>query len=342
MNAPPACAPERPPRVSVGLAVYNGENFIAPALESILSQTLRDLEVVVSDNASTDRTAEICRAYASRDSRIRYTRNDVNIGSTRNFNRVFELSRGEYFKWAAHDDLVAPEFLEECVGVLDANPDVVLCHTGTSIIDVQGNVTRRLEEKSGTSSFKVHRRFRALLFDYWCFEIFGVIRAAALSKTSLIGVYGHGEAILLSKLGMMGRFHQIPEYLFYNRDHPAKSRYLYSTYREYTIWLDPTKAGRIILPRWRMGIEYLKAIGSSSLGRPERLLCYCAMVDWVRVFWKSLAANLAIALRDAGRKALSTVRSRQRARRCDEPEIHTEYGSGPAVLRRKEVEHFEL
>jgi glycosyltransferase involved in cell wall biosynthesis len=317
-------SPGRPPRVSVGLAVYNGENFVASALESILAQTYSDLEVIVSDNASTDRTPEICRAFALRDSRIRYTRNDANIGSTRNFNRVFGLSRGEYFKWAAHDDLIAPEFLHECVAELDAHPDVVLCHTRTSIIDAQGNITRRHEEEPGTSPVTVHRRFRAQLFDFWCYEIFGLIRSAALSATSLIGVYGHGEAILLAKLSLMGRFHRLPGYMFYNRDHPAKSYYMYSTYRDYTVWLDPTKAGRILFPRWRMGIEYIRAIGSSSLGWPDRLLCYGAMVIWARVFWKSLAANVAIALRDAGRILLSPVHRRRRDRGHAGQEIHNE------------------
>ena len=303
------------PRVSVGLAVYNGENYLAPALDSILGQTFTDMEVIVSDNASTDRTAEICRKYASRDSRIRYERNERNIGSTRNFNRVFELATGEYFKWAAHDDLIAPQFLQECVEVLDAHPDVVLCHTKTLIIDEGGFVTRLHEDVQGTHSTKVHRRFRAQLFDFMCYEIFGLIRSAALAKTSLIGVYGHGEAILLAKLSMMGRFHQVPEYLFHNRDHPARSYYRYKTYKDYTIWLDPTKAGKILFPRWKMGIEFLKAIETSPLRRTDRLLCYASMVIWMRVFWKSLAANLAVAVRDAGRMAFLAVRRRRREQR---------------------------
>jgi len=319
MNAPVAGRAGKSPRVSVGLAVYNGQNYLAPALDAILGQTFTDMEVIVSDNASTDRTAEICRSYASRDSRVRYERNEQNIGSTRNFNRVFEMARGEYFKWAAHDDLIAPGFLKQCVAVLDAHPDVVLCHTRTMIIDGGGFVTRLHEAFPGTHSVKVHRRFRAQLFDFMCYEIFGLIRADALSKTSLIGVYGHGEAILLAKLSLMGRFHQIPEYLFHNRDHPARSYYRYKTYRDYTVWLDPSKAGKILFPRWKMGIEFLKAINSSPLRRTDRLLCYGAMLIWVRVFWKSLAANLAVAASDAGRMAFLAVRSRRNEERFAVP-----------------------
>ena len=98
------------PRVSLGFPVYNGERYLAAALDSLLGQTFRDLEVVICDNASTDRTAELCAAYAARDARVRYHRNPTNLGAAPNFNRTFELSRGEYFKWAAHDDVCAPTF----------------------------------------------------------------------------------------------------------------------------------------------------------------------------------------------------------------------------------------
>src|SRR4051794_3298661 len=94
-----------PPKLSIGLPVYNGENFLAHAVDSILAQDFRDFELIISDNASTDRTAEICRGYAESDPRVRYVRFETNQGGSRNFCYVFELARGEYFKWAAHDDV---------------------------------------------------------------------------------------------------------------------------------------------------------------------------------------------------------------------------------------------
>jgi glycosyltransferase involved in cell wall biosynthesis len=117
----------RTPRVSIGLPVYNGENYLAETLDSILAQTFTDFEVIISDNASTDRTETICRQYAAQDRRIRYLRNTSNLGAAKNYNRVFELSQGEYFKWNGHDDPLAPVFLERCVAVLDRHPGVVLC-----------------------------------------------------------------------------------------------------------------------------------------------------------------------------------------------------------------------
>src|SRR5689334_18309225 len=110
------------PKLSVGLPVYNGEAYLRTALESIVTQDYQDFELIISDNASQDGTAAICREYAQRDKRIRYYREEANRGGARNLNRVFELSRGKYFKWAAHDDVCLPGFFRRCVEVFDRAP----------------------------------------------------------------------------------------------------------------------------------------------------------------------------------------------------------------------------
>lgn len=107
------------PRVSIGLPVYNGQQYLRQALDSLLAQTFHTFEVIISDNASNDATPEICRDYAACDPRIRYVRHDVNRGAAWNFNYVFGLARGVYFKWHAHDDMLEPTFLEQCVTILD-------------------------------------------------------------------------------------------------------------------------------------------------------------------------------------------------------------------------------
>ena len=129
-----------PPRVSVGMPVYNGQRYVKAALDSVLAQTFRDFELFISDNASTDATEEICREYAARDPRIRYSRNDENIGSARNGNRTIQLATGEYFKSAHHDDLCAPEFLARCIEVLEQHPAAVLCYPQSRVIDEHGNL----------------------------------------------------------------------------------------------------------------------------------------------------------------------------------------------------------
>ena len=107
------------PRVSIGLPVYNGEKFLAATLNSILAQDFEDFELIISDNASNDRTQEICEAYARRDARISYSRLPENLGAARNYNRVFALSAGEFFKWAPHDDLMGARFISACLAAFE-------------------------------------------------------------------------------------------------------------------------------------------------------------------------------------------------------------------------------
>ena len=126
------------PRLSIGLPVYNGERYLAEAFDCFLAQSFQDFEIIICDNASTDRTAEICRSYAQRDPRLRYYRNEKNLGAIPNFNRVFELSRSRFFKWAAHDDLYHPRYIETCIRILDENPDVILAHSKTAFVDDRG------------------------------------------------------------------------------------------------------------------------------------------------------------------------------------------------------------
>ena len=86
-----------PPKVSIGIPVFNGEQYIGQALDALLAQSWRDFEIIISDNASTDRTEAICREYVARDARVVYHRPPENLGAINNFNRLVALSRGEYF-----------------------------------------------------------------------------------------------------------------------------------------------------------------------------------------------------------------------------------------------------
>jgi glycosyltransferase involved in cell wall biosynthesis len=100
------------PQVSIGLPVYNGELFVREALDSLLDQTFKDFELIISDNASTDSTGSICNEYAKRDTRIRYIRQTKNIGAVPNFKFVLDEAAGEYFMWAAADDIRSPDCIE--------------------------------------------------------------------------------------------------------------------------------------------------------------------------------------------------------------------------------------
>src|SRR5579884_1126518 len=176
---------DKQPTVSIGMPVYNGENYIAAALDSILAQSFSDFEVVISDNASTDHTEEICRNYQARDPRIRYYRNPKNLGAARNHNQVFTLSCGKYFKWASHDDILSPDFLARCVAVLEQDPSVVLCHSRIMVIDDFNKRTVPLQDAVGLGmSHSPAQRFGSvILHDRSCADIYGLIRSDILRKT---------------------------------------------------------------------------------------------------------------------------------------------------------------
>jgi glycosyltransferase involved in cell wall biosynthesis len=136
LEPPGAGEPARAPLVSVGMPVFNGGEYLEAALRSVLAQDHPNFEVVVVDNASDDETAAIARRFAGEYSRVRYIRNESNIGFLPNFRRALELSSGEYFTWLAHDDeLTDPSYLTTTTTFLDRHPDVLCCHTAFHLLD---------------------------------------------------------------------------------------------------------------------------------------------------------------------------------------------------------------
>lgn len=273
------------PRVTVGLPVYNGARFLNRAIESILAQTYTDFELVISDNASTDGTPEICKAYAEKDKRIRYFRNQTNLGASKNFNYVFDLSSGEYFKWAAHDDICAPDFLSKCVEILDRDPSVVLCYPKQVDIDEDGQTLAENPYELNTNLATPPERF-AEVIGFWrgAPAIWGLLRRDILKRTPLIGYYYASDLVLLAELALYGRFHEVPENLLFHREHQNRSVYD-TTRHSVRAWLDPTKAKRITFPIWRWFLEYLLAIRRVPLSWPERRQCYLHAARWFRWHW---------------------------------------------------------
>jgi glycosyltransferase involved in cell wall biosynthesis len=280
-------------RVSIGLPVFNGGDYLTSALEGLLTQTFPEFELIISDNASTDDTQEICRTYASRDPRIRYVRNEENIGAAANFNRVFELSTGEYFKWAAHDDLCAPQFLERCVQGLDRDPSVILCYARTRAIDELSRVIKEYPAKVRAGSPIPHERFHEFVcVPHPCVAVFGLIRANVLRRTRLIGSFTGSDRPLLSELSLLGRFCEIPEFLFFYRTHAAQSWRANPTTHAQQAWYDPARARKPTFPHWRLLWEHLRSINRVPLDWQERFACYACMMWWIRLHWRRLASNL--------------------------------------------------
>ena len=154
------------PLVSIGLFVCNGESFLEQTLDSILSQTFTDFELIISDNASTDRTGEMAQAYARRDDRIRYYCSDKNMGAGWNVRRVYELATGKYFKQAAADDLLEPDFLRKCGEILESDPGCVVAYAQTKEVDEDGNFRKNYITPMQADSTDPVARFRAMLLPF--------------------------------------------------------------------------------------------------------------------------------------------------------------------------------
>jgi glycosyltransferase involved in cell wall biosynthesis len=213
------------PRVSVAIPVYNGENYLAHALDSILVQTFTDFELVISDNASTDRTEEICREFMRKDARIRYFRNAQNLGAAPNYNRCIDLAVGEYFKWAAHDDVCLPNYLKLCVNLLDSDDSIVLCHTATRFIDASGATIGdyTLEDNRFASSDPIERFHNTIDQEHWCVSSFGLMRRDVLLNSVKIARHIGSDRNLLADLALQGRIVHIPSVQFLSRDHAERS-----------------------------------------------------------------------------------------------------------------------
>lgn len=284
------------PRVSIGLAVYNGENFLAQAIECFLAQSYTDFELIISDNASTDRTPKICREYAARDARIRYYRHHVNRGANWNLNRVFKLARGELFKWAAHDDLCAPTFIERCVEALDDDPSVVWCHAITASIGADGQIIPESEAPTKAArgevcrSPRAHARFRDVLLTstHWGYRCSGLFRADVLRRTQLFRPYYGSEKILCAEVALAGRYYQVPQTLFFQRVHEDASSAL-ETARQQQEFACPDRP--VALPRLAILRGYLGVALSPGMSPPQRcwsllwVVCYMFQFrKWPRVF----------------------------------------------------------
>jgi glycosyltransferase involved in cell wall biosynthesis len=269
---------QRTPTISVGLPVRNGAQHVAAAIESVLGQTFTDLELIISDNASTDATPAICAGYAARDPRVRYHRHERDIGASGNFNFVFHEAAGKYFKWAAHDDVIRPTYLERCHAALEAAPDAVLCQSLVQIVD-EHNAGGELYDHAafGTGSPRQSDRLAARLRARRCMDIFGLIRQDALLGTALIAGHVGADRTLLLELALRGRFVGVPEVLFLNRDHPGRFTRRHRSLREQARWYAPQSAERKVLRTWTLYATGLRLVRTYVIDRAERRRCYLQM-----------------------------------------------------------------
>jgi glycosyltransferase involved in cell wall biosynthesis len=270
------------PHVVVGLPVYNGQNYLREAIESVLAQTFTDFQLVISDNASTDATEAIGREYAARDHRVVYYRHPENIGCAPNFNFVFEQygRNAPYFKWQAHDDLIAPEFLERCVALLEAEPNLVIANCRALAINEQGTQIGNFDHGIRLADKSAPERFWRSLWAGYFTEHFGLQRSSAVEKTRLFGSFTGSDRNYAVAMILQGNVGYVEEYLFSRRDHPDCYCRIQNAADKLTFF-DP----KVHREFWRfMGIvkmkSYLETIVRSPLSMAEQVRCLRMLAEW--------------------------------------------------------------
>lgn len=248
------------------MPVHNGGAYLEVAVESLLCQTYEDFDLLIADNASTDDTPLVAARLAARDRRVRFVRNERNLGATANFRRVLCEATGPYFKWACADDWCAPDLLELCVGVLDRRPDVVLCFGLTTEVDAAGcplavrsdhldldvgSVVSRFERATA----RLGTRLNALQ---------GVMRLDALRSTRGVGDFRGWDELLVVELALRGRFVELQQPLLYRRLHAAAASAA-PTLEARLRHIDPAGHRRLSFWWWRQLFEQARAVHAASL-----------------------------------------------------------------------------
>lgn len=266
----PATTPS--PAISIGLPVYNGARYLPRAINSLLSQTFLDLELIISDNASTDGTEEICKAFLRQDSRVRYFRQPVNIGAPRNWNFVVTQARGRFFKWASANDYCAPTLLSQCFDVLTQHPAVVLCYSRTTLVDDSDNTIQSYDRDFAVLDDRPSDRYGRIRHSLALNNAqMGLIRVDALTRTRLEGTYPGSDVVLMAELALLGGFWLIDDALFCRRlTKDSASRFLSEA--ELNHFIDPL-ARPSGTSYWRLHRDFVGVVMRSSLALPEKLRC---------------------------------------------------------------------
>jgi glycosyltransferase involved in cell wall biosynthesis len=261
------------PEVSIGVPVYNGEPYLIEALESLLQQTFTDFELIISDNASTDGTGDICKELASRDSRIRYVRQPRNVGAIRNWDFVALAANGTFFKWASANDRCDSTMLAKCVDALRREGDAVLCFGRTRLIDGKGSDVGLYEFDFPVEQDRPSERFICVRNrKYLNNAMSGLIRLENLKKTRLGRLYPHGDLVMMAELALSGKFRLLPDVLLYRRmDKGAASRYLSD--KELRVFLDP-EAGDKGLTVWRSHFDCGWSVLRAPVGWKEKMAAF--------------------------------------------------------------------
>jgi glycosyltransferase involved in cell wall biosynthesis len=274
------------PLVSIGLPVYNGEKTISRAVESLIDQTYTHIEIIISDNGSSDKTLDIINTLAQQDHRIKVLQGNTNRGSIWNFNHVFEESSGEFFMWASHDDLHEVEFVALCVEALKDDEEAVLCAPRMQMV-LEGIL--KPVWISSMNSFTDKRqllpRFRETLMHFPAVSIYGMFRKSALKKTRLLRNVMGGDLLLIQELSLFGHFVGLDRVLF-----TRMGRQRWNTkHQDYMTFFGKPKKPIWYSPFLAVFLEQMILILKNKLNFKERIdLMFCLIYFTIGQFFLKL------------------------------------------------------
>lgn len=288
---------ESAPTITIGMPVYNGARYITEAIESILAQTHRDFELIISDNASTDDTESICRAFAARDPRVKYRRNRQNVGLSGNNNLLVPLARGRLFKWAPCDDVLRPRYLEACAAALDADPSVVLAYPQTDFVDGVGDPLDLSDPGWHlVTDDPSERLLVAIQADQFMNAILGVIRTDALRRTRLLPRYAGGDYRLIAELSLLGKFVEVPERLFVRRIHKGSTGGNTGNTRWLRTYWSGSRRG-MSAPYWRLSRDHAGIVMRAPIPLSRKAVLLTMLARTMRCRWSRLFGELVDAFR---------------------------------------------
>jgi glycosyltransferase involved in cell wall biosynthesis len=258
------------PLVSVGMPAYNAARHIQAAIGSILAQEISDLELIIYDNASTDDTEALCRRAAAENPRVRYFRNERNLGAAENYNLTLRVARGRYFKWSSSNDLCHPEFLRACISALESNEDAVIAYPKTRLFTDDPGVGESYPDHLGLEVDDPCVRFIRFVDGVGLNNIMnGVCRTDALRKVPPIKAYVGSDQVTIAAMTLRGKVVEISAEYFYRRMDPHSATRIAggeAVHRHY----DPSGRKRMVFQLWRLHLEYIRAAISSPLSVHRR------------------------------------------------------------------------
>jgi glycosyltransferase involved in cell wall biosynthesis len=274
------------PLVTIGLPVYNSARYLEESLESLLAQTFRDYVLIISDNASTDETAEICQRYVERDSRIRYHRNAVNIGLSGNYNRVFELSDTKYFKWATADDRWAEHMVEDAVRILESDPSVALCYPNAIIMNREGEEIRRYDDQLHLMQDDPLERFVNVMTRIrLVHQHLGVLRSDVIRRTRMFAKHTSADVGFVAEMSLHGKIYRHPQFHIHRRFHEDSSSWATSDDVHQARRYYAAGVKHVSFNRLRFHFRFYQALFDAPVPMARKLECARFLLK--RMYWDS-------------------------------------------------------